>query len=107
MRMKDEDAKQAAQRMRKQARELLEQNPDKGRRMALFLVGSQLALRDVPLEIADDVSGDDRRALANGYISAETSELARKPPWYTDLPLIGRIISASRHLRGSRKSEES
>lgn len=90
--------------MRENLRKNLRRNPEATRRVVLSLVGAKLASRGVPLEVADDVSASDAEALAEGYISRSVAEIATKPPWYTDIPLLGRIIKATRHLRKRKGS---
>ena len=86
----------------------LDSNPEARKKMAQIgaaMMGAQMANLDNDIELADDVPQELREAFTNGFLSTVVGQIAAKPSWYTDIPLITRAVKLARSSLTDRERE--
>ena len=106
--MTEDEQKQ--KEMRERLRDKLRGNPELRQQMMvrciLPMLGAMAANKGVDIEFDDGVDEEIRDAVAQGYMAASMAEIATNPPWYLDLPLVGRVRRAARWLRRPRSTKD-
>ncbi len=86
----------------------LDSDPEARKRaeqLAASVMGAEMAKLENDVEIADDVPPELREAFANGYMSEVAGQLAAKPSWFTDVPLIARAVKLARSSLTDKERE--
>lgn len=74
-------------------------------KLAASMMGAQMANLDNDVDLADDVPQELREAFTNGYLSGVAGQLATKPSWFTDMPLLARAAKLMRSSLTARERE--
>ena len=102
--MNDDERQKARERMR----EKILNDPEAAKRfvreVVAPIIGMHMARHEADPVLIDEAPDELREGLRQGYLAEAFGELASKPPWYTDVPLLGRILGAVFGRR--RKSDE-